>query len=168
MQLFQAGLEGCLLFLQLQVPSSCTVLAPTSMGITLVDYRGAGNAEAFGAEAATAEVLHKQLKDILSHPASRNLAEECRFHVYYRGAGDAEAFGAKAAAAEVGYKQLKEMLTYPASWGPTEWGPIPFLPEPDVLVSSMERQWGDLAAYRGIATSASGICLTRQQSFVSS
>ena len=48
------------------------------------------------------------------------------------------------------------MLTYPPEWGPTEWGPIPFLPEPDVLVSSMERQWGDLAAYRGIATSASG------------
>ena len=89
------------------------------------------------------------------------------YRVYYRGAGDAEAFGAKAAAAEVGHKQLKDMLTYPASWGPTEWGPIPFLPEPDVLVSSMERQWGDLAAYRGIATSASGICLTRQRSFVS-
>ena len=48
------------------------------------------------------------------------------------------------------------MLTYPTEWGPTEWGPIPFLPEPDVLVSNMEGQWGDLAAYRGIATSASG------------
>lgn len=48
------------------------------------------------------------------------------------------------------------MLTYPPDWGPTEWGPIPFLPEADVLVSSMERQWGDLAAYRGIATSAAG------------
>ena len=48
------------------------------------------------------------------------------------------------------------MLTYPTEWGPTEWGPIPFLPEPDVLVRSMEAQWGDLAAYRGMATSASG------------
>ena len=73
-----------------------------------------------------------------------------------RGAGEAEAFGAVAVAAEVSHSQLKQMLTYPADWGPTEWGPIPFLPEPDVLVSSMERQWGDLAAYRGIATSASG------------
>lgn len=48
------------------------------------------------------------------------------------------------------------MLTYPPDWGPSEWGPIPFLPEADVLVSSMERQWGDLAAYRGIATSVAG------------
>ena len=59
-------------------------------------------------------------------------------------------------AAEVDHTRLKQMLTYPADWGPTEWGPIPFLPESDVLVRSMERQWGDLAAYRGIATSASG------------
>ncbi|KAL3147924.1 Magnesium chelatase, variant 2 [Trebouxia sp. C0010 RCD-2024] len=73
-----------------------------------------------------------------------------------RGAGEAEAFGAVAVAAEVDHTRLKGMLTYPPEWGPTEWGPIPFLPEPDVLVSSMERQWGDLAAYRGIATSASG------------
>ena len=74
----------------------------------------------------------------------------------FRGAGKAEAFGATAVAAEVDHTRLKQMLTYPADWGPTDWGPIPFLPDPDVLVSSMERQWGDLAAYRGIATSASG------------
>ena len=48
------------------------------------------------------------------------------------------------------------MLTYPASWGPTEWGPIPFLPERDVLVANMERQWGQLDSYRGISTSAAG------------
>ena len=74
----------------------------------------------------------------------------------HRGAGNAESFGAKAVAAEVDHTQLKQMLTYPPDWGPTEWGPIPFLPESDVLVSSMERQWGDLAAYRGIATSVAG------------
>ena len=76
--------------------------------------------------------------------------------VVHRGAGDAEAFGATAVAAEVNHNQLKQMLTYPPDWGPTEWGPIPFLPQPDVLVSSMERQWGELAVYRGIATSATG------------
>ena len=48
------------------------------------------------------------------------------------------------------------MLTYPDSWGPTEWGPIPFLPERDVLVTNMERQWGQLDSYRGISTSAAG------------
>ncbi|DBA83121.1 TPA: Magnesium chelatase [Trebouxia sp. C0005] len=73
-----------------------------------------------------------------------------------RGAGGAEAFGASAVAAEIDHLQLKQMLTYPPDWGPSEWGPIPFLPEADVLVSSMERQWGDLAAYRGIATSVAG------------
>ncbi|KAL0032609.1 hypothetical protein WJX77_010520 [Trebouxia sp. C0004] len=73
-----------------------------------------------------------------------------------RGAGGAEAFGGTAVAAEIDHLQLKQMLTYPPHWGPTEWGPIPFLPEADVLVRSMERQWGDLATYRGIATSAAG------------
>ena len=48
------------------------------------------------------------------------------------------------------------MLSYPNSWGPTEWGPIPFLPEREVLVANMERQWGQLDSYRGISTSAAG------------
>ena len=72
------------------------------------------------------------------------------------GAGDAEHFGAHAAAADVSPKRLKELLTYPTSWGPSEWGPISFLPEHDLLVSNMERQWGDLDKYRGLATSAKG------------
>ena len=80
MQLFQVGLEGCLLFLQLQISSRCRSLAqPTSMGITLVNYRGAGNAEASSAKAATAEILQKQLKGILTYPASGGFAEECKF-----------------------------------------------------------------------------------------
>ena len=32
-------------------------------------------------------------------------------------------------------KQLKEHLTFPQTWGPTEWGPISFLPEHDILAS---------------------------------
>ena len=55
--------------------------------------------------------------------------------VPHRGAGDAEAFGLRAAAADMSPKQLREHLTFPQSWGPTEWGPISFLPEHDVLVS---------------------------------
>ena len=35
-------------------------------------------------------------------------------------------------------------------------GPIDFLPSADLLVRNMERQWGDLDRYRGIATSAAG------------
>jgi len=44
------------------------------------------------------------------------------------GAGPAEAFGAQAAAAEVSPKRLKEWLAFNPLWGPTEWGPVPFLP----------------------------------------
>ena len=82
------------------------------------------------------------------------------------GAGDAEKFGARAAAADVSPKRLKELLTYPASWGPSEWGPISFLPEHDLLVSNMERQWGDLDKYRGLATSAKGTALPHVFSLV--
>ena len=55
--------------------------------------------------------------------------------VIMQGAGEAEAFGARAAAADMTPKQLKEHLTFPQIWGPTEWGPISFLPEHDILAS---------------------------------
>ncbi|KAK9915657.1 hypothetical protein WJX75_002261 [Coccomyxa subellipsoidea] len=72
------------------------------------------------------------------------------------GAGEAEEFGGHASAADISPKRLKELLTYPASWGPTEWGPISFLPSHDLLVANMERQWGNLDKYRGLGTSAKG------------
>ena len=53
----------------------------------------------------------------------------------HRGAGEAEAFGLRAAAADMSPRQLRGHLTFPQSWGPTEWGPISFLPEHDILVS---------------------------------
>ena len=58
------------------------------------------------------------------------------FSVGRRGVGDAEAFGLRAAAADMTPKQLKEHLTFPQTWGPTEWGPISFLPDHDILVSA--------------------------------
>ena len=58
----------------------------------------------------------------------------------HRGAGEAEAFGLRAAAADMSPKQLREHLTFPQSWGPTEWGPISFLPEHDILVSLLTCQ----------------------------
>ena len=73
-----------------------------------------------------------------------------------RGAGDAEAFGAAPAAVDVTPGQLREALTYPARWGPSEWGPISFLPSHDLLVRNMEAAWGDLDKYRGLGTSAKG------------
>ena len=62
----------------------------------------------------------------------------------------------RAVAAGVTSRQLKDALTYPPGWGPTDWGPIPFLPDPDILVNNMEKSWGDLDSYRGISTSAAG------------
>ena len=50
----------------------------------------------------------------------------------------------------------QEWLTYPEDWGPTEWGPIPFLPSKDLLVRKMTSQWGDLESYRGLRTTAKG------------
>ena len=73
-----------------------------------------------------------------------------------RGANGAESCGVAATAVEVSPGQLKAQLTKPLGWGPTEWGPIPFLPSPAVLVSRMEKQWGPLDSYRGLATTAGG------------
>ncbi|WIA37068.1 hypothetical protein OEZ86_014043 [Tetradesmus obliquus] len=72
------------------------------------------------------------------------------------GGGPAAAWGVSAAAAEISPSQLRSMLTFPATWGPTEWGPMPYLPDDDVLVKRMEAQWGSLNAYRGINSTMSG------------
>ena len=62
----------------------------------------------------------------------------------------------QAAAAEVAPRQLREALEFPPDTGPSDWGPIPYLPEPDVLVQNMEAQWGDLDSYRGLNSTATG------------
>ncbi|XRB01360.1 magnesium-chelatase subunit ChlH [Pycnococcus provasolii] len=51
---------------------------------------------------------------------------------------------------------LKEWLSFPESYGPTEWGPLPFLPSSDLMVRNMQSAWGDLRAYRGIKTAQDG------------
>lgn len=65
-------------------------------------------------------------------------------------------FGAVAAADDVPASKLREWLSFPASWGPTEWGPIPFLPPNDILVRRMEANWGDLSRQTA-ATQAAGL-----------
>ena len=74
-----------------------------------------------------------------------------------RGAGDAAAAGFAAVAAEVSPSQLRQSLSFPPTFGPTEFGPIPFLPDPDLLVQRMEAAWGQLERYRGINTTAQGV-----------
>lgn len=51
-------------------------------------------------------------------------------------AGPAGAAGVVPVATEVAGKALREQLTFPEGWGPTEWGPIPFLPSADILVGA--------------------------------
>ena len=51
----------------------------------------------------------------------------------------------RAAAADMTPKQLKEHLTFPQTWGPTEWGPISFLPEHDILASQNAANPFDIA-----------------------
>ena len=60
------------------------------------------------------------------------------------------------AAAEVDRHALREALTFPPDSGPSDWGPLPYLPDPDVLVQRMEAQWGDLGSYRGLNSTATG------------
>mmetsp|Transcript_27930 Transcript_27930/g.78984 ORF Transcript_27930/g.78984 Transcript_27930/m.78984 type:complete len:1563 (-) Transcript_27930:449-5137(-) len=74
-----------------------------------------------------------------------------------RGCGEAaEAAGFRPAAAEMSAKRLRELLSFPEEYGPSEWGPLPFLPDPDIMVNNMEKQWGRLESYRGICTSGKG------------
>ena len=54
--------------------------------------------------------------------------------------------GVAVAAEEVSPAQLREWLEFPEAWGPSEWGPIPYLPPRDDLVAKMEAQWGTLGA----------------------
>ena len=60
--------------------------------------------------------------------------------------------GVAVAGENVSAKRLKEWISFPESWGPTEFGPTPFLPTPDALVRRMEKAWGPLEAYNGLAT----------------
>lgn len=76
--------------------------------------------------------------------------------VLKQGPGPTKEYGVVASGAEVTAQQLKEWLTYPLDWGPDEWGPVPYLPDPDVLVKKMEKQWGELRLYRGLMTTAKG------------
>jgi len=65
--------------------------------------------------------------------------------------------GATPQGQNISAKQLRSYLTFDESWGPNEWGPMPFLPSPDILVRKMQKAWGDLGQYRaGLSTAVNG------------
>lgn len=64
--------------------------------------------------------------------------------------------GVAAVCAEVTPQELKQRLCFPSDWGPNEWGPLPYLPDREMLVRRMEKQWGELGQYRGLMTTARG------------
>ena len=72
------------------------------------------------------------------------------------GGAEASALGARVAASEVSPGELRDWLSFPKSWGPTEWGPIPFLPESSALSDRLESQWGDLGNPSHLSVSSEG------------
>lgn len=65
--------------------------------------------------------------------------------------------GAKVSGTDMVAEELKKYISFDESWGPNEWGPLPFLPSPDILVNKMESAWGDISKYRaGLSTTTSG------------
>ncbi|KAL6750256.1 CobN/Magnesium chelatase-domain-containing protein, partial [Haematococcus lacustris] len=98
----------------------------------------------------------EQLVAALSGQAEQRAVSRGASGVNALGVGPAADWGLRPGAAEVDSQQLKAWLSYPADWGPTDWGPIPFLPDNDILVQRLERQWGNLRSYRGLACSAAG------------
>ncbi|KAK9843478.1 hypothetical protein WJX81_004582 [Elliptochloris bilobata] len=132
----------------LNVPRSLSALltALKGAGYNLGDWDDRGDPQAAGEALVNALRAQEDARAV-----SRGAAG-----IQALGGGEAEQYGARAAAAEVSGRELRAQLTYPSDWGPTEWGPIDFLPSSDLLVRNMERQWGDLDRYLGIATSAAG------------
>jgi len=61
----------------------------------------------------------------------------------------------RVAGADVAPASLRASLAFPEHWGPSEWGPIPFLPDEHALSRSMERAWGSLDRYAGIRSAIS-------------
>ena len=117
------------------------------------------------------------------HPSLDSWVEPCTGHSHWRailfywggceelpaarrGAGDAAEAGFQAIAAEVTPRELRDQLTFPPAFGATEWGPIPFLPDPDLLVQRMEAAWGDLDRYGGISTTAAGAHWLSESKFI--
>ena len=67
-----------------------------------------------------------------------------------------EKLGGSVSASEVSPAQLRDWLTFPRSWGPTEWGPIPFLPDASILAQKVESQWGNLGNPSHLSVSGEG------------
>lgn len=122
---------------------------PSSLDAMLVSLKDQGYDLGDAAELPTGESIVKAL---------RLLEENSTIMAGYDGAVQAiesmsdELPGVTVAGSNVTPQQLKKWLAFPKSWGPSEWGPIPFLPESDVLIKKMEAAWGPLENYIGLAT----------------
>ena len=58
----------------------------------------------------------------------------------------AAAVGAEVVREEVSPSELSRWLSFPEHWGPTEWGPLPYLPDSKILLDRLEQQWGQLGS----------------------
>jgi hypothetical protein len=141
-----------------------------------VEKRGAGPAAAFGAVPVGAEVTAARLKEMLSFPkewgpsewgarrGAAGWAGECTFGPHVgRIVGPAVLAGLRLAPAAGQHRPDARLppgrrssrprlpLRTPPCRPP---GPIPFLPDSDILVRRMEAQWGALEKYTGLNTTA--------------
>jgi len=134
------------------VGTAALLNVPRSLELVLKELQDAGYdlgeaaADLDGEAIVTA--LKRQLEDLPTSRGPDAVAEAAQ--------SIAADIGAESVATAVEPHELREWLTYPEDWGPTEWGPIPFLPSKDLLVRKMTSQWGDLESYRGLRTTAKG------------
>ncbi|QDZ18489.1 subunit H of magnesium-chelatase [Chloropicon primus] len=125
---------------------------PSSLASLLQTLREEGYHVGDIPEDLDGEEVVKMIRDLDSPRAIAGGADA----VNANGAETARSLGGRVAAAEVTPSQLRDWLSFPEAWGPTEWGPIPFLPENDVLFNRLESQWGKLGNPNHLSVSAEG------------
>lgn len=121
--------------------------------------RGAGPAEPYGARPLAVDVEPRRLKEMLTYPETWGPSEwGARWPGCVQG-------GQGTGAAQCAMHCVAPACSVPPAVhhtaqlpppSPRLPGPIPFLPDNDILVRRLEAQWGELGGYRGLATSGRG------------
>lgn len=133
-----------------------------SRGVAGIESLGSGEAAHFGAVPAASAVSPRDLRSALTYPSDWGSTEWVRLARVVC----APSCGLPIVCSLI-LRQLVGWLVMTGLqlrgqardrrwrwWGGQ--GPIPFLPDPDILVRRMEKTWGDLDRYRGIQSTAKG------------
>ena len=101
---------------------------------------GAGPADEHDARARWASV-GQSIIDALAAASAPAAVSRGAAGLLTAGVGDAARYGATPTPGEVSPSTLKDWLSFSPRSGPSDWGPIPFLPSPDILVRRLDAQW---------------------------